>query len=97
MARARCPARSSRLSLEDLELLVAKPHDLIFVVGVLVVDVSARNEDTYEERVTLARYKTDMEPRQGIAMIARTVARRLRRFCRSVAGSRVCGAVDRSA
>ena len=87
----------ARLSLEDLELLVAYLRDLIWVVGVLVVDVSARNEDTYEERVTLARYKTEMEPRQGIAMIARTIARRLRLFCRSLAGSRVCGAVDRSA
>lgn len=71
----------ARLSLEDLELLVAYLRDLIWVVGVLVVDVSARpNEDTYEERVTLVRYRAKMHPRQGIAMIARTIARRLRNF-----------------
>ena len=71
----------ARLSLEDLELLVAYLRDLIWVVGVLVVDVSARpNEDTYEERVTLVRYRAKMHPRQGMAMIARTIARRLRNF-----------------
>ena len=71
----------ARLSLEDLELLVAYLRDLIWVVGVLVIDVSARpNEDTYEERVTLVKYRAKMHPRQGIAMIARTIARRLRNF-----------------
>ena len=45
-----------RLSPDDLDLLVANLHDLMQVVGVLVIDVTAReDENTNEDRMTLAR------------------------------------------
>ena len=73
---------SERLSLEDLKLLVVNLHDLMQVVALLVVDVTARdNENTYEDRMTLAECTTKgVNPMQGMERIARTTARRLRDF-----------------
>ena len=47
-----------------------------------VIDVTAReNEDTYEDRMTLAESRTDgVSLMQGMATIARTIARRVRDF-----------------
>ena len=52
------------------------------VVSLLVIDVTAReNEDTYEDRMTLAESRTDgVILTQGMETMARTVARRLRDF-----------------
>ena len=73
---------TERLSLEDLRLLVVNMHDLMQVVALLVVDVTARdNENTYEDRMTLAECTTKgVNPMQGMERIARTTARRLRDF-----------------
>ena len=73
---------TERLSLEDLELLVVNLHDLMQVVALLVIDVTARNhENTYEDRLTLAESRTKgVNPMQGMERIAQTTARRLRDF-----------------
>ena len=73
---------SERLSPDDLELLIGSMHALMQVVALLVIDVTAReNEDTYEERMTLAESRTDgVSLMQGMATIARTIARRVRDF-----------------
>ncbi len=73
---------SERLSPDDLGLLVISMHDLMQVVALLVIDVTAReNEDTYEDRMTLAESRTDgVSLMQGMATIARTIARRVRDF-----------------
>ena len=73
---------SERLSPDDLGLLVVSLHDLMQVVSLLVIDVTAReNEDTYEDRMTLAESRTDgVILTQGMETMARTVARRLRDF-----------------
>ena len=73
---------SERLSLEDLKLLVVNLHDLMQVVALLVVDVTARdNENTSEDRMTLAECTTKgVNPMQGMERIAQTTARRLRDF-----------------
>ena len=47
------------LSSDDRELLVANLHDLMQVVGVLVIDVTAReDENTHEDRMTVAKART---------------------------------------
>ncbi len=73
---------SERLSPDDLELLIGSLHALMQVVALLVIDVTAReNEDTYEDRMTLAESRTDgVSLMQGMATIARTIARRVRDF-----------------
>ena len=73
---------SERLSPDDLGLLVVSLHDLMQVVSLLVIDVTAReNEDTNEDRMTLAESRTDgVILTQGMETMARTVARRLRDF-----------------
>ncbi len=73
---------SERLSPDDLELLIGSMHALIQVVGLLVIDVTAReNEDTYEDRMTLAESRMEgVSLMQGMATIARTIARRVRDF-----------------
>ena len=78
---------SSRLSLEDLQLLVANLHDLVLVVGVLVIDVTAREgEDTYEDRRTLVESMTGVHPFDGMTTIAQTIARRLQDFIEPLRG-----------
>ena len=73
---------SERLSPDDLALLIGSMHALMQVVALLVIDVTAReNEDTYEDRMTLAESRTDgVSLMQGMATIARTIARRVRDF-----------------
>ena len=73
---------SERLSPDDLGLLVVSLHDLMQVVALLVIDLTTReNEDTYEDRMTLAESRTDgVILTQGMETMARTVARRLRDF-----------------
>ncbi len=73
---------SERLSPDDLELLIGSMHALIQLVALLVIDVTAReNEDTYEDRMTLVESRTDgVSLMQGMATIARTIARRVRDF-----------------
>ena len=74
---------SERLSPDDLELLVVSMHDLMQVVALLVIDVTAReNENTYEDRMTLAESRAKGVGRltQGMETMARTVARRLGEF-----------------
>ena len=47
------------LSSDDRELRVANLHDLMQVVGVLVIDVTAReDENTHEDRMTVAKART---------------------------------------
>ena len=73
---------SERLSPDDLGLLVVSLHDLMQVVALLVIDVTAReNEDTYKDRMTLAESRMEgVSLMQGMATIARTIARRVRDF-----------------
>ena len=54
-------------------------HDLMQVVALLVIDVTAReNENTYEDRMTLAESRAKgVGLTQGMETMARTVARRL--------------------
>ena len=70
---------SERLSPDDLELLVVSMHDLMQVAALLVIDVTAReNENTYEDRMTLAESRAKgVGQTQGMETMARTVARRL--------------------
>ena len=71
-----------RLSPDDMVLLVTNLHDLIQVVGMFVLDVTARsNEDVHEDGMTLVECSTKgVDPLQGTATIAQTVARRLRDY-----------------
>ena len=73
---------SERLSPDDLELLIGSMHALLQVLALLVIDVTAReNEDTYEDRMTLAEARMEgVSLMQGMATIARTIARRVRDF-----------------
>ena len=72
---------SERLSLEDLKLFVANLHDLVFLVGVLVIDVTTQEgEDTYRDRKTVVESMTGVLPFDGMATIAQTTARRLQDF-----------------
>ena len=73
---------SERLSPDDLGLLIGSMHALMQVVALLVIDVTAReNEDTYEDRMTLAESRMEgVSLMQGMATIARTIARRVRDF-----------------
>ena len=52
------------------------------VVAMLIIDVTAReDEDTYEDRMTLAESRTKgVTLMQGMETIAQTIARRLRDF-----------------
>ena len=73
---------SERLSPDDLELLIGSMHALMQVLALLVIDVTAReNENTYEDRMTLAESRMEgVSLMQGMATIARTIARRVRDF-----------------
>ena len=78
---------SERLSLEDLKLFVANLHNLVLVVGVLVIDVTTQEgEDTYEDRRTLVESMTGVHPFDGMATIAQTTARRLQDFIEAPRG-----------
>ena len=82
---------SERLSLDDLRLLVANLHDLIQVVAMLVIDVTAREgENTYEDRMTLVESRTrGVSLTQAMEAVAQTIARRLRDFHEAQRGERV--------
>ena len=71
-----------RLSPDDRDLLVANLHDLLQIVAVWVFDVTARdNENTHEDRMTLAKAGTkEVNPIQGLETMALTIAHRLREF-----------------
>ena len=73
---------SERLASEDLALLVTNLHDLMRVVAMLIIDVTARgDENTYEDRMTLAESRTKgVSLMQGMETTAQTIARRLRSF-----------------
>ena len=82
---------SERLSLDDLHLLVAILHDLMQVVAMLVIDVTAlEGENTYEDRMTLAESRTrGVSLTQAMEAMAQTIARRLRDFHEAQRGERV--------
>ena len=71
-----------RLSPDDLVLLVATLHDLLQVVGKLVIDVTTRgDENTYEDGMTLVEIETKgVSLMQAMATMGKTVARRLQDF-----------------
>ena len=73
---------SERLSPDDLGLLIGSMHALMQVLALLVIDVTAReNEDTYEDRMTLAESRMEgVSLMHGMATMARTIARRVRDF-----------------
>ena len=64
----------------DLKLLLGTVHDLMLVVALLVVELTAKQNDktSAEERMRLFRTKTF---REGIETFTRTIARRLRDLC----------------
>ena len=67
-----------RLSPEDRDLLLGNLHDLLQVVGVLVVDVTAReDEDTREDRMALTKARTRVNPTEAMKTMALTIAHRL--------------------
>ena len=67
-----------RLSPEDRDLLLGNLHDLLQVVGVLLVDVTAReDEDTREDRMALAKARTRVNPTEAMTTMALTIAHRL--------------------
>ena len=68
-----------RISESDLKLLLDNVHDLMLVVALLVVDLTAKqNEKTAEERMRLFQTKNF---REGMETFTRTITRRLRDFC----------------
>ncbi len=71
---------SERLSLDDLQLLIITLHDLMQIVAMMIIDVTARDdEDTYEDRMTLAESRAKgVSVMEGMETIAQTIARRLR-------------------
>ena len=73
---------SERLAMEDLELLVTILHDLMRVVAVLIIDVTARgSENAYEDRMTLLESRTKgVNLMQAMETVAQMTARRLRGF-----------------
>ena len=64
----------------DLKLLLGTVHDMMLVVALLVVELTAKQNDktSAEERMRLFRTKTF---REGIETFTRTIARRLRDLC----------------
>ena len=64
----------------DLKLLLGTVHDLMLVVALLVVELTAKQNDktSAEERMRLFRTQTF---REGIETFTRTIARRLRDLC----------------
>ena len=64
----------------DLKLLLGTVYDLMLVVALLVVELTAKQNDktSAEERMRLFRTKTF---REGIETFTRTIARRLRDLC----------------
>ena len=70
-----------RLSPDDRDLLVGNLHDLLQVVGVLVFDVTAReDEDAQEDRMELAKARTGVNPTAAMETMALTIAHRLQEF-----------------
>ena len=70
---------SWEISESDLKLLLDNVHDLMLVVALLVVDLTAKqNEKTAEERMRLFQTKNF---REGMETFTRTITRRLRDFC----------------
>ena len=66
------------LSPEDRDLLLGNLYDLLQVVGVLVLDVTAReDEDTREDRMALAKARTRLNPTEAMTTMALTIAHRL--------------------
>lgn len=82
---------SERLSVDDLHLLVANLHDLMQVVAMLVIDVTSREgENTYEDRMTLAEFRTrGVSLTQAMEAMSQTIARRLRDLHEAQRGERV--------
>ena len=70
---------SWEISKSDLTLLLGNVHDLMLVVALLVVDLTAKPNDktSAEERMRLFRTKTF---REGMETFTRTITRRLRDF-----------------
>ena len=67
-----------RLSPEDRDFLLGNLHDLLQVVGVLVFDVTAREDvDTREDRMALAKARTRVNPTAAMTTMALTIAHRL--------------------
>ena len=68
---------SWQISGNDMQLVLATVHDLMLVVALLVVELTAKQNDktSAEERMRLFRTKTF---REGIETFTRTIARRLR-------------------
>ena len=64
----------------DLKLLLGTVHDMMLVVALLVVELTAKQNDktSAEERMRLFRTKTF---REGIETFTRTIARRLGDLC----------------
>ena len=71
---------SWEISESDLKLLLGNVHDLMLVVALLVVELTAKQNDktSAEERMRLFRTQTF---REGIETFTRTIARRLRDLC----------------
>ena len=70
-----------RLSPDDRDLLVGNLHDLLQVVGVLVFEVTARDdEDGHEDRTALAKARTEVKPTEAMETMALTIAHRLQEF-----------------
>ena len=68
---------SWQISGNDMQLVLDTVHDLMMVVALLVVELTAKQNDktSAEERMRLFRTKTF---REGIETFTRTIARRLR-------------------
>ena len=71
--------KSWEVSESDLKLLLGNVHDLMLVVALLVVDLTAKPNDktSAEERMRLFRTKNF---REGMETFTRTITRRLRDF-----------------
>ncbi|MCY4633557.1 MAG: hypothetical protein OXG04_03450 [Acidobacteria bacterium] len=79
-----------RPSLDDMHLLVTSLHGLLRDVAMLIIDVTAReDENTHADRMTLRESRTKgVNLLQGMQTIAQTIARRLRDFNEAQHGER---------
>ena len=79
-----------RPSLGDMHLLVTSLHGLLRDVAMLLIDVTAReDENTHADRMTLLESRTKgVNLLQGMQTIAQTIARRLREFNEAQHGER---------
>ena len=80
MHRLQQHGESWEIRESDLKLLLGTVHDMMLVVALLVVELTAKQNDktSAEERMRLFRTKTF---REGIETFTRTIARRLRDLC----------------